>query len=224
MIICVTGTNTDVGKTIATAALASVIDQAGYNVIAAKPVQTGTTTDPGDAATVTRLTGLPTVQGWGFPEPLAPNLAARRAGEQAPSLREVVQWVRDLDAPDRTVLVEGAGGLLVRIGDDYSLADVAVELDAPLVVVTSLGLGSLNLAELTCVHARQRGLDVLGLVGGAMPAEPDLATALNVEELPRVTGVPYLGSLPAGAGKLSPKDFAAMAQEVLGPHARRFTP
>lgn len=224
MIICVTGTNTDVGKTIATAALASVVDQAGYDVVAAKPVQTGTTTDPGDAATVSKLTGLPTAQGWGFPEPLAPNLAARRAGEQAPTLNEVVQWVRDLDAPNRTVLVEGAGGLLVRIGEDYSLADVAAELRAPLVVVTSLGLGSLNLAELTCVHARQRGLNVLGLIGGSMPAEPDLATELNVDELPRVTGVDYLGSLPAGAGTLSPEDFAAMAHEVLGPHARAFTP
>lgn len=224
MIICVTGTNTDVGKTIATAALASVIDQAGYNVVAAKPVQTGTTTDPGDAATVAKLTGVPTAQGWGFSEPLAPNLAARRAGMPAPVLDEVVQWVRQLDRPDRTVLVEGAGGLLVRIGEDYSLADVAAELGAPLVVVTSLGLGSLNLAELTCVHACQRGLNVLGLIGGSMPAEPDLATELNVDELPRATGVDYLGSLPAGAGALSPEDFAAMAQGVLGPHAPAFTP
>lgn len=224
MIICVTGTNTDVGKTIATAALASVIAQAGRDVIAAKPVQTGTTTDPGDADTVARLTGVPTAQGWGFPEPLAPNLAARRAGMPAPTLDEVVQWVRELDTPERTVLVEGAGGLLVRIGEDYTLADVASVLGAPLVVVTSLGLGSLNLAELTCVHARARGLEVLGLVGGSMPASPDLATQLNLDELPRVTGVPYLGSLPAAAGQLSPQDFAEMAQEVLGPHARAFTP
>lgn len=224
MIICVTGTNTDVGKTIATAALASVVDQAGYEVIAAKPVQTGTTTDPGDAATVSKLTGLPTAQGWGFPEPLAPNLAARRAGKRAPTLDEVAQWVSALDRPNRTVLVEGAGGLLVRIGEDYSLADVAAELSAPLVVVTSLGLGSLNLAELTCMHARQRGLDVLGLIGGSMPTEPDLATALNVDELPRVTGVPYLGSLPAGAGRLSLEDFAEMAQAVFGEHFQTFTP
>lgn len=233
MIICITGTNTDVGKTIATAALASAIAQAGSDVVAAKPVQTGEAPGHGDATVISTLAGVPAFEGWRYPEPLAPNMAARRAGMETPPLEDVAAWVRGLDAKNRVVLVEGAGGLLVRLGgapdNEYTLADIAVELGAPLVVVTSLGLGSLNLAELTCVYARSRGLEIKGLIGGMLPTDADLATRLNVEELPRVTGVAYWGSLPADAGSLragreggvsaSDSAFAAMARECLQPAA-----
>ena len=77
MIYCITGTNTDVGKTIATAALAAQYQAAGKHVVVAKPLQTG---DTSDCATVTRLTGVESRQFKHYPEPLAPNLSARRAG------------------------------------------------------------------------------------------------------------------------------------------------
>lgn len=216
MIIAVTGTNTDVGKTVATAAIASVLARRGVDVVAAKPIQTGEPVGEGDAPTVRRLAGVETFDNWRYPEPLAPNLSARRAGIATPPLAEVAEWVRALDRPDRVVLAEGAGGLLVRLADEYTLADLARELDAPLVVVTSLGLGSLNLAELTCAQARAQGLQVLGLVGGCLPAELDLATRLNVDELPVVASAPYIGSLPAGCGALSGQRFADAAERALG--------
>jgi len=118
------------------------------------------------------------------------------------------------------VLVEGAGGLLVRLADDYTLADIAKATGAPLVVVTSLGLGSLNLAELTCVQARAMGLEVLGLIGGSMPDNPDLPTRLNVEELPEVTGAEYWGHLPEGCGRLSTDEFAEIAWDAIGEAVR----
>lgn len=220
MIIAVTGTNTDVGKTIATAALASALTRCGVEAVAAKPIQTGEAPGEGDASAVAKLAGIETFERWRYPEPLAPNLSARRAGLATPPLAEVADWVRSLDAPGRVVLVEGAGGLLVRLADDYTLVDIAHACSAPLIVVTSLGLGSLNLAELTCVQARQCGLEVLGLIGGSLEDNPDLATRLNLEELPVVTGAPYWGSLPAGAGALSRAEFAAMAQDRLGAAAR----
>ncbi len=220
MIIAVTGTNTDVGKTIATAAFASALTRCGVEVVAAKPIQTGEAPGEGDASAVAKLAGIETFERWRYPEPLAPNLSARRAGLATPPLAEVADWVRSLDAPGRVVLVEGAGGLLVRLADDYTLVDLALACSAPLIVVTSLGLGSLNLAELTCVQARQCGLEVLGLIGGSLEANPDLATRLNLEELPVVTGAPYWGSLPAGAGALNRAEFAAMAQDRLGQAAR----
>lgn len=220
MIIAVTGTNTDVGKTVATAAIAAVLKRRGVDVVAAKPIQTGEEPGQGDAAAVEKLAGVATFERWRYPEPLAPNLAARRAGIQTPSLDEVAEWVRSLDAPGRVVLVEGAGGLLVRLADDYTLADIAKATGAPLVVVTSLGLGSLNLAELTCVQARAMGLEVLGLIGGSMPDNPDLPTRLNVEELPEVTGVDYWGHLPEGCGRLDPAEFAEVAWDAIGEAVR----
>ena len=216
MIIAVTGTNTDVGKTVATAAIAAVLKRRGFDVVAAKPIQTGEEAGQGDASAVAKLAGIETFERWRYPEPLAPNLAARRAGIQTPSLDEVTEWIRSLDAPERVVLVEGAGGLLVRLADDYTLADIAKATGAPLVVVTSLGLGSLNLAELTCVHARATGLEVLGLIGGSMPDNPNLPTRLNVEEMPEVTDAEYWGHLPEGCGRLSQDEFADVAWEAIG--------
>lgn len=216
MIVAVAGTNTDVGKTIATAALAGALHRRGVDVVAAKPIQTGEAPGEGDASAVAKLAGIETFERWRYPEPLAPNLSARRAGLPTPSVEEVAGWVRSLDAEGRVVLVEGAGGLLVRLADDYTLVDLALACSAPLVVVTSLGLGSLNLAELTCVQARQGGLEVLGLIGGSLETEPDLATRLNLDELPVVTGAPYWGSLPAGAGSLDPQAFADMSWDLLG--------
>ena len=220
MIIAITGTNPDVGKTVATAAIAAVLKRRGIDVVAAKPIQTGEEPGQGDAAAVEKLAGITTFERWRYPEPLAPNLAARRAGIQTPSLDEVAEWVRGLDAPGRVVLVEGAGGLLVRLADDYTLADIAKATGAPLVVVTSLGLGSLNLAELTCVHARDMGLEVLGLIGGSMPDNPDLPTRLNVEELPEVTGADYWGHLLEGCGRLGTAEFAEIAWDAIGETVR----
>ena len=216
MIIAVTGTNTDVGKTVATAGIAAVLKRRGFDVVAAKPIQTGEEAGQGDASAVAKLAGIETFERWRYPEPLAPNLAARRAGIQTPSLDEVTEWIRSLDAPERVVLVEGAGGLLVRLADDYTLADIAKATGAPLVVVTSLGLGSLNLADLTCVHARATGLEVLGLIGGSMPDNPNLPTRLNVEEMPEVTGAEYWGHLPEGCGRLSQDEFADVAWDAIG--------
>lgn len=215
MIIVVTGTNTDVGKTIAVAALASRWSELGAEVGVVKPAQTGEPEGSGDAPTVTRLTGVPAATLARFPEPLAPNISARRAGMPQLALENVAQRIAALDGPGRITIVEGAGGLLVRLGEDWTVADLAARLDAPVVVVTSMELGSLNVAELTVEACRRRGLTVPFLIGGSWPAEPDLATELNREELTEVTGVPLAGVLPAGSGQLQPREFPAMARRWL---------
>ena len=178
----------------------------------AKPVQTGEPAGLGDAPTISRLAGVETREFVRYPEPLAPNLSARRARMPQPDRQELVEWIRGIEAD--VVLVEGAGGLLVRLADDFTLADITCDLGAPLIVVTSMGLGSLNAAELTVEAARNRGLKVLGLIGGSLPAQPDLATQLNVEEMPKVTGAPLLGCLPAGVGQLSRDEFADRTSTV----------
>ena len=219
----ITGTNTDVGKTIATAALAVRLRAAGRAVTVVKPAQTGEPEGQGDLTTVRRLVGdtVTTVGFARYPEPLAPNLSARRADLRQLDLADTASKIRELDSADRAVLVEGAGGLLVRIADDWTIADLAVELGDPLVVVTSLGLGSLNSAELTVEAARHRGIEVTGLIGGCLPRDPDLATRLNLRELPGVTGVPLLGCIPQGSGNLAPEEFSRVAENLdVGPFSR----
>lgn len=203
---------------MATAALAVVLQTQGYTVSMAKPVQTGEPVGSGDASTVSELAGINTHEFLRFPEPLAPNLAARRAGLPQASRQQCTEWVRRLpgaDDPNHVILVEGAGGLLVRLGDHFTLADLAADLEAPMVVVTSLGLGSLNLVELTVGELQRRKVDVAGLVGGSLAPDPDLATRLNLDEMVRLTGVPLWGCLPAGMGELTPADFTVQAKSSL---------
>lgn len=209
-LLVITGTNTDVGKTYATAALARVATSMSVATHVVKPAQTGEPVGKGDLATVRQLCPeVDSVTEYArYPEPLAPNIAARRAGLPQLELATVADSIRELDQPGSLVLVEGAGGLLVRLADDWTLADLALELNAPLCVVSSLGLGSLNLAELTVETARQRGLSVVGIIGGNLSPEPDLATRLNLNELGVVTDCPYLGSLPAGQPDLDDRSAA----------------
>jgi hypothetical protein len=99
------------------------------------------------------------------------------------------------------VLVEGAGGLLVRFADDgWTLADLARALAAPVLVVTAAGLGTLNHTALTLEVLACRGLRLAGgLVVGCWPARPDLAARCNVTDLEALSGQPLGGAVPAGA-------------------------
>lgn len=234
-ILFVTGTGTDVGKTVATAAIAAVARGAGRDVAVAKPAQTGfpgtggVLGRGGDLDDVAALTGITDLHGFvRYPEPMAPLAAARRAGMGTLSLDDATARVTALDGPGRTVLVEGAGGLLVRLGADggareWSLPDLAARCPgARVIVVASLRLGGLNEAELTVEVARARGLDVAGLVAGSVPRagvgangvgeDTDRAIVrTNLDDLPHLTGVPLLGAVPAGSGSLPRAEFVAAA-------------
>lgn len=212
-LVVVTGTSTDVGKTVATAALAATAEG---RVLVVKPVQTGAATDPGDAATVASLTGVDVTTFTTLDEPLAPDTAARRAGVDVPAVAEHAARVREVADGYDVVVVEGAGGLLVRLDTDGgTLLDLAADLatthPVEVVVVCAAGLGSLNHAELTVGALRARGLEPAGIVIGSWPAEPGLAERCNLDDLPRVTGTRLLGVLPAGSGGLEREEFRASA-------------
>ena len=213
-VVVVTGTSTGVGKTVATAALTARAAAAGETVVVVKPVQTGVADGDSDAGEVHRLTGCAVQELTALDEPLAPETAARRAGLRLPPVAEYADRVRVLSEFHDTVVVEGAGGLLVRLDTDGgTLLDLAAELagtvTTEVVVVVGAGLGTLNHAELTVGALRSRGLEPAGLVIGSWPAEPGLAERCNVEDLPRVTGVPVIATLPAGAGALGREAFGA---------------
>ncbi|KUN88333.1 dethiobiotin synthetase [Streptomyces bungoensis] len=219
-VLVITGTGTEVGKTVTTAAVAAAALAAGRSVAVLKAAQTGVRPDErGDADEVARLAGpLTAAEMARFPEPLAPGTAARRAGMPPVRPQEVAEAAAKLATEHDLVLVEGAGGLLVRFdAEGGTLADVARLLDAPVLVVAPAGLGTLNSTELTARELRARGLEPAGVVIGSWPSDPDLACRCNVADLPEVSGTPLLGALPAGAGTLPPADFRAAAPGWLSP-------
>ncbi|MFI6856486.1 dethiobiotin synthase [Streptomyces sp. NPDC050416] len=219
-VLVITGTGTEVGKTVVTAAVAATALASGRSVAVLKPAQTGVRPDePGDAAEVARLAGaVTTAELARYPEPLAPATAARRAGRAPVHPQEVAEAAAKLATEHDLVLVEGAGGLLVRFDPaGGTLADAARLLSAPVLVVVSAGLGTLNTTELTARELRSRGLDPAGIVIGSWPAAPDLASRCNLADLPDVAGAPLLGSVPAGSGALAPAAFRAAAPQWLAP-------
>ncbi|MEV4628771.1 dethiobiotin synthase [Micromonospora sp. NPDC049523] len=215
----VTGTDTDVGKTVVTAAITAAAQAAGLRVAVIKPGQTGTATGaPSDIDIVNRLAAPLTARTLAnFPEPLAPLAAARVAALEPLELYAVVDAVRAEADKHDLVLVEGAGGLLVPMGvrpsgEAWTVADLAVSLGAPAVVVSRAGLGTLNHTALT-LEALERRAVPAGVVLGAWPNEPELVHWANLSEL-----VPNMvGALPDGAGGMDPGVFRRSAPGWLTP-------
>ena len=217
-VVFVTGTGTEVGKTVATAALAAVVHERGSSVAVVKPAQTGLEPgEPGDVDEVRRLAGddIATHELVRLRDPLSPEAAARRVGVTLPPVAVHAKRIGEIAAESEVVFVEGAGGLLVRLDSrGGTLADLAAGLrykgiGAGVVLVASAGLGTLNTAALTAEALAARSLPLLGVVIGSWPTEPGLAEESNLIDLPRVTGAPLWGAIPEGAGALTGEQFRA---------------
>ncbi|AKU14970.1 dethiobiotin synthase [Luteipulveratus mongoliensis] len=212
-VIVVTGTDTEVGKTVATAAIAAALEAAGRTVVAYKPVQTGVgRDDEGDMPFVRRAAGVPATDGVRLREPMAPVQAAAAEDRTLPSVGDQALAVRRLLTSADDVLVEGAGGLLVELdGAGATMADLAAHLDATVVVVVRAGLGTLNHTMLTLEALKARSLTVGGLIVGAYPADPGPIEAANVTHLRNRVGVPVIGVIPSGVGAMASEEFREAA-------------
>jgi dethiobiotin synthetase len=219
-VLVITGTGTDVGKTVVTAAVAALARARGGGVAVVKPAQTGVAPgDLGDVDLVRDLTGVTDVHELArYPDPLAPATAARLSGLPPLDLADVAERVRALAATRALVLVEGAGGLLVRYNDGgATLADLARLLRAPVLVVARAALGTLSDTALTLEALAHRGLSPAGVVIGSWPERPGLAERTNLADLTAVTSRLLAGAIPAGAGLLGREEFLATARASLGP-------
>lgn len=219
-VIVVTGTGTGVGKTIVTSAIAAIAHSDGRRVAVIKPAQAGLNEDgTGDLDTVRRLAGNVTTRELvRYLEPLAPETAARRSGLPTVGPGDIAAAASQLDADHDLVIVEGAGGLLVRFdGNGSTLADAAWAMGAPVLMVAQAGLGTLNATALTAEVLLRRGVESVGVVVGSWPAEPDLAARCNLEDLPVAAGAPLLGAIAEGSGSKNPVEFLESARAGLSP-------
>ena len=219
--LLVTGTGTGVGKTVVTAALAALALSRGQTCTVVKPAQTGIPDDaPGDLADLVQLAGdgIGTVELDRYPDPLSPAAAARRSGRAPVDPALVAQAVLEAERNSDLVLIEGAGGLLVRFDDDgFTMAELARTLRLPVLVVVAAGLGTLNATALTLEALAHRGLKLSGLVIGSWPDEPGVAERSNITDLEMLAARPLRGALPAGLGRCDRPDFLATARAGLAP-------
>lgn len=223
-VVLVTGTDTGVGKTVVTAAMAAAAAAAGLRVFALKLAQTGTADgEPTDMAEVDRLASPEvTTTLVDYPEPLAPLIAARQAGVPPLDLYDAVDAVRAQAKECDLLLVEGAGGLLVPMGlrpsgEPWTVADLAVSVDATAVVVARAGLGTLNHTALT-LEALQRRAVRANVVFGMWPDEPQHVHWTNLGHL-----LPHLaGAVPEQVGCLAAGVFRRSAAGWLTPALNGF--
>jgi dethiobiotin synthetase len=210
-VLVITGTGTGVGKTVATAALACHARQAGIDVAVCKPVQTGTDTGDDDLSEVARLSGVTELAGFArYPQPLAPLAAAEQAGMVLPTGDQLLQLIAGVDRPGRLTLVEGAGGLLVELGDaSVTLRDLAVELGAAALIVAGAELGTLNHTALTLESLAVHDVSCAGLIIGSWPQRPGLVETSNRSALTRLCAL--RAALPAGAATMDAAEFADMS-------------
>jgi len=219
-ILLVSGTGTGVGKTVVTAAIAALARDRGESVAVVKPAQTGCRPgEHGDVDEVARLSRLEPEHLYElarYPDPLSPEAAARFSGLPAVGFDAVARTIHKLSSSYDQVLVEGAGGLLVRFSaEGWTLADLGRVLHAPVLVVAAAGLGTLNATALTLEVLATHGLRHAGVVIGSWPPMPDLASCCNLTDLPVLAGEPLAGVLPEGAA--GRPDFLLLAAQGLGP-------
>jgi dethiobiotin synthetase len=201
--ILITGTDTEVGKTLVTCALAALLSESGYKVGVMKPAETGCGERDGklfpqDAQDLKLASGceepLERICPYRFKEPLAPGVAADKQGIRI-DVNLLERIYDEISSAHDVTLVEGAGGLLVPILPHYTYADLAGLLRLPLLVVAANRLGAINHLLLTLEHASCRGLQVLGYVLNRVDAHSSLAADTNREALASLTAVPCMGEI-----------------------------
>ncbi len=201
--VFVTGTDTSVGKTIVAATLARLLRMRGVSVAVMKPVTSGCREENGllvsdDALLLCQAAGVELngdVAPYCLREPIAPADAARIDGVRI-DFSVIKSSFGKLAAAYQYVIVEGAGGLMVPLSGGLLVADLARELDLPLLVVARPGLGTINHTVLTCFAARQMGLQVAGVIINGMPEYPDLAEQGAPHQIGSLCGASVLGIWP----------------------------
>lgn len=200
----VTGTDTNVGKTVITAMLARALRASGQRPGIFKPVCSGAEFTPHGPVwndievhfnALGGLVDRDRICPQRFTAPLAPPLAARAEGRQLDEdiWQQGLNWWRD---QCDWLLVEGVGGFLCPLSDDSTIADFASRLRFPLLIVARAGLGTINHTLLTIEAIRARDLPILGVIlNDATPAVDDPSRADNAREIARRGGCPVLAEI-----------------------------
>lgn len=191
--VFVTGTGTEVGKTVAAAVIARTHAEAGERVAVFKPAVSGLEEDgEPDHALLRRASGSSQsddeIAPYRYGPPVSPHLGAELAGERIEPAR-LVEAAHAAAGQDDFLVAEGVGGLLVPLTLGYLVRDLARELALPLVIAASPGLGTINHSLMTVEAARAVGLEVAAVVVTPWPAEPPTVEASNRDAIERLGDV-----------------------------------
>ncbi len=219
----VTGTDTGVGKTYVSAIALTQLRSAGIDVGAMKPVETGCAEAegeliPADALSLVEAAAvrddMRLVAPYRYRAPVAPFVAAEMEGRPIDPLR-ILEAFAGLSVNHSFILVEGAGGALVPLTGSYTMLDLAVELELPVLVVAASRLGAINHSLLTLEACGGRGLEVACLVLNRMTPDANGAQRTNAEALGKLVGEPIVEVGP-GAGADDARELRGILLRLVG--------
>ena len=202
--IFITGTDTDVGKTVVAAGLALVLRARGLRVGVMKPVATGCygaderliSKDAAFLMEAAQNEYPPLTSPERFRNSLSPNVAAMLEKKEV-SVQGILKSYHELQKHYDFIIVEGIGGLMVPLKKDYYVANLIHDMGLPIVIVSHAGLGAINHSLLTVDAAMIRGLEVRGIIFNRVSvANYSLAELTNPKVIHDLSGVPILGTLP----------------------------
>lgn len=198
--IFITGTDTDVGKTVVTALLAGLLQQEGYDVGLAKPYLTGyRKNSPSDLDFYKTLAAISDpvrlMAPARFRQPQAPAVAASLE-KRSVRFEKALGSLYILRGLHRNLLIEGIGGVMVPLDRNHTVLDLIRKSGLPAVVVARPELGTINHTALTVSALKTARLPVAGIIFSGCPARPSASFRLVAEEIRRITRCPVLGTLP----------------------------
>ena len=200
----ITGTDTGVGKTIVGGGIAGVLRRWCRNVGVLKPFESGCSNSggeliPEDALFLKNISGcmedIEVICPYRMEHPLAPGIAAEIEGVSI-DLDRIRSCFKALEKKYETVLVEGAGGLMVPVTGDLLTSDLIKMLGLPTIIVSRLSLGTINHTLLTVKHALACGISVSGIILNQITPEIGKAEETNPEVIKRFSEIPVLGQIP----------------------------
>jgi dethiobiotin synthetase len=215
----VTGTDTEIGKTLVSAALLHILVQRGVRAAAMKPVAAGAEwrdgawhNDDADMLAASAGVALPQVitTPYLFQTAAAPHIAAALENT-AIDPAHILHCYAEVRRQAEAVVVEGVGGFRVPLTDSYDTADLAQQLALPVVLVVGVRLGCISQAMLTVEAIQARGLTLMGWVANTVDADMGHAQA-NIQALVQRIDAPLLGQLPRFE-----KPTAALAASLIEP-------
>jgi dethiobiotin synthetase len=223
--VFITGTDTGVGKTIVAGLLARYFVEQGYRAITQKWVQTGTRDFPSDIPTHLKLMGMKPeaiqeheedVTPYAFELAASPHLAAAHENASIDT-RKIIASFRRLSKQFDTVVVEGAGGILVPLNKKKLFIDVVKTLALPVVIVAANKLGAINHTLLTVEALQARNIEVLGIVFNTLDRQQDETVMQDNPEIVKTFArVPILGQLPwSKDSKQLQRSFKPIARRIL---------
>ncbi|MEK6692038.1 MAG: dethiobiotin synthase [Nitrospirota bacterium] len=203
--IFITGTDTCIGKTVISGALAIALKEMGYDVGVMKPIETGCRRSgkkliPSDAIFLKKTSGsrdsLDLINPYRFKRPLAPAVASELEGVKI-DISRILRSFELLKKRHDIVIVEGAGGILVPINKDYFFLDLIRDMGIPIIIVARPGLGTINHTLLTIRCAREHGIPVIGfIINHSNRSKPDPSEVTNPLVIKRLSNIPLIGVFP----------------------------